>query len=393
MVNEELIACPIFGVIICYCNAQNILLYGNSAYQLDTMYEVAITVTGNSCRTVSDRTLTSDDFIGIDVLIDVVIVPTTQCPQYYMDSLSIIQNFLDSGGSAFYAMENSGFTPCYRYKVDNLINPYLAEPNVADQGISIHGCSLASTLPGYKNRILTTPNMIAGRSVPCNAGTSYGGVISDSILYIYNGGAIGGAVYLDDDVVVRSAKYVLWGDASAFVYQNIAATTPVLENLLDFLLSCNPTTECEGYECGIGFCGGDCPNNCDATEVCDGNTCTCPPGFSRFGGTCLDCPAIFGNCVGCTSSACTRCESNYHLESGRCVADTVFGSYENLSQYNFLEESTYFESDNFDPSTISMIDFLISPSSNNFKKADNKIRYRRLHIGFLMREFWIMYSI
>ena len=139
---------------------------------------------------------------------------------------------------------------------------------------------------------------------------------------------------------------------------------------------CDTTTECDGIKCGTGICGGACPNLCDSTEVCDENTCGCPPGFSRFVGTCLNCPEMFGNCVDCTSTACTRCESNYHLESGQCVADTVFG-YENLSQYNFLEESSYSETDNFDPSTISMIEFLISPSSNNFKKAD----YNDVSIG------------
>ena len=77
-----------------------------------------------------------------------------------------------------------------------------------DQGTSFSGCSLASTLPGEKNRILTTPNMIAGDPIPCYTSTSYGGVNSDSILYTYPAyaGAIGSAVYSDDDVVVRGAN-------------------------------------------------------------------------------------------------------------------------------------------------------------------------------------------
>ena len=44
---------------------------------------------------------------------------------------------------------------------------------------------------------------------------------------------------------------------------------------MDFLLSCDPTTECDEYECGTGVCGGDCMNTCAPNEVYSGNSCVC----------------------------------------------------------------------------------------------------------------------
>ena len=184
----------------------------------------------------------------------------------------------------------------------------------------------------------------------------------------------------------------------------------IFVNFVEFLLTCDVTTECEGYECGTGFCGGDCPNTCTSNEICSGNSCECDvenecndkecgigfcggdcpntcdadescyentcgctlPGFVLFAGNCINCPATFENCIDCTPTACTYCSNNYHLEDGQCVLDTVFG-YDNFSQYNFLIESSLSDSsDSSYPSIIKMPDFFFSPNySNNFKGADN----------------------
>ena len=88
-------------------------------------------------------------------------------------------------------------------------------------------------------------------------------------MYTYTSSAIGGTV------VVRGAKYVVWGDGGVFLFSGTDTTRIIsyFTNLLNFLLSCNPTTECDGYECGTGFCGGDCPNTCSSYEKCDINLC------------------------------------------------------------------------------------------------------------------------
>ena len=144
---------------------------------------------------------------------------------------------------------------------------------------------------------------------------------------------------------------------------------------------CNECSPSECERCGVGYHidSGAC-TECSATFTgcteCSPSICTaCAVGLSRFTGICIDCPATFANCIDCTLTACTYCLDNYHLENGQCVADTVFG-YDDFSQYNFVEESTY--SDSFDltePTTIDMIDFFASPNSNDLKGADNDLSF------------------
>ena len=138
-------------------------------------------------------------------------------------------------------------------------------------------------------------------------------------------------------------------------------------------LECSGPAECITCDEGYFLDGTNCTPCLDNCNKCTSLGCTeCDIGFNLFVGNCIDCPATFANCIDCTSTACTHCSSNYHLENGQCVADTVFG-YDNFSQYNFVEESTY--SDSFDDSSelsiMIMPDFFASPNSNNLKEADN----------------------
>ena len=94
------------------------------------------------------------------------------------------------------------------------------------------------------------------------------------------------------------------------------------------LFSCDTSIECVGFECGIGVCGGTCPNTCKENEKCETNTCTCPPPFIKDLDKCVDCQS-FPFCVACTNSKCTRCETNYHLVEGKCLVNT----FENPSKY------------------------------------------------------------
>ena len=139
------------------------------------------------------------------------------------------------------------------------------------------------------------------------------------------------------------------------------------------------STEC--FACGVGYHidNGAC-TECSTTFAgcieCSPNLCTaCSLGLSQFTGICIDCPGTFANCMDCTLTACTHCSNNYHLENGQCVADTVFG-YDNFSQYNFVDESTYSVSfGTTEPSTLDIIDFFASPNGDDLKGADNDLSF------------------
>ena len=78
---------------------------------------------------------------------------------------------------------------------------------------------------------------------------------------------------------------------------------------------CDTTIECDGFECGTGICGGDCPNTCDATEVCEGNTCVCDVAIECDGFECGT-----GVCGGdCTNS----CASFEICDVNACICDVA----------------------------------------------------------------------
>lgn len=128
---------------------------------------------------------------------------------------------------------------------------------------------------------------------------------------------------------------------------------------------CDISNECNGLECGIGCNGGNCPNTCKENEICNinENTCACNPPFIKFNDKCLNCQ-VFGKCVDCTESECIRCETNdYHIKSGMCERETL----ENIAGSISSEDNLQTFSDTTDPSPSS-----VSSSGNN---ADLKRTY------------------
>ena len=339
-----------------------------------------LTQVGYPYKLIANVPLTSNDFIGIDLLIDTTISMDDTCSNNFENSLPTIQNYLDSGGSAFWLFCHTCITNCNQYKLVNLVNPYINLPDVTSENTpwaDVDGF-ITQNLPSYKSTILTTPNDIFGREIIVDAPIApFEGVDAGSILVETFASELSlAAVYAGDDVVVCGGRYVIWGDFLSFLFQNL----DIFENIIEFLLLdvvdeciCDVENECNGFECGIGCNGGECPNTCPSDVICYENKCGCTDGFVEFAGDCIDCPATFENCIDCTLTACTYCSNNYHLENGECVLDTVFG-YDNLSQYNFEEESSYSDSpDSSEPSIIPMIDFFASPDSNNFKGIDNDL--------------------
>ena len=83
---------------ICCCNAQNILVYcaGNQLYADYVAFELSIA--GYPYKMIVNVPLTDDDFIGIDVFFETTIIHLPNpCPTIFVDSLNVIQNYLNSG--------------------------------------------------------------------------------------------------------------------------------------------------------------------------------------------------------------------------------------------------------------------------------------------------------
>lgn len=193
---------------------------------------------------------------------------------------------LNSGGYALWTF-HSGDQSCADYKIDNLVEPYINLPDIsAILGDYNSFCTISNDLPRYKSSILTIPNNIIGREIAVSEVIAFDGLDDGSVLssltILTGGGSLNvGAVYSDIDVVVPGGRYILWGAVFTdfnFEYNDVFA------NFLEFLLSeCDVSSECDGYECGTGDCGGTCLNTCAPGDVCSGNVCV----------------------EGCTGSACS----------------------------------------------------------------------------------------
>ena len=289
------------------CHAQNFLLFGNAnGYTTVPSLAAGLDALGYSYTVITDTALTSSNFDGIDVLIDATVNTGSSCGSYYTLSIPAIQEFLDNGGASFFMVENGGFYNCNQQKIENVINPYITSPITSSSSSYAYGnCLMASVLPDDKFCVLDTPNDIAGRSVVCMLSNSFDGSIdSDSVLAFANTVGVA-AVYGGSDVVVPNGRYIVWSDIN---HDLDGADLVIFENMMDYLISgcCDTTTECDGIECGTGVCGGDCPNLCDSTEVCDVNICVCDTTIECDG---LECGT--GVCGGdCTCSESEVCIAN-----------------------------------------------------------------------------------
>ena len=336
---------------ISFCNAQNILLYiGDPVFAyFSTFYTIPLTQLGYSYKLIVNAPLTSDDFVGIDLFFDITITDSlTGCPDSFENSLPAIQNFLESGGSAYWTFENSNFRPCDQYKMVNLVNPYINLPNIAlGANIDVNGVvNFTSSLPSYKTGILTTPNDIARREEIFygTGGVAFAGVDTGSIFAVI-GSQTYGVVYGGDDLVY-GGRYFLLGD----IRQDFVFNLDIFENIVVYLLCdaenecnglecgtgvcgdycpntcgatevcventcCDTTIECDGFECGTGICGGDCTNTCDATEVCEGNTCVCD--------TTIECDGLECGTGVCGGDCPNSCASFEICDVNACICDVA----------------------------------------------------------------------
>ena len=172
---------------------------------------------------------------------------------------------------------------------------------------------MASVLPDDKFCVLDTPNDIAGRSYSCNFLDNFEGSIdSDSVLAFDNTAEVA-AIYGGSDVVVPNGRYIVWSDVS---HDFSSTDLVVFENMVEYLMSgcCDTTTECDGIECGSGVCGGDCPNLCDATEVCVGNTCC---------DTTTECDGLECGTGVCGGACTSTCDATEVCDGNTCVCDTT----------------------------------------------------------------------
>lgn len=182
-----LITCILICSIAICISAQNILVYSGDLSFLAEDITSALTLAGYSYKQIADVPLTTEDFIGIDLLFDVTMtISSNECTSNLRDSLPAIQNYLNSGGAVFWQFDNLRIDSCSQIKFENLINPYLNVPDIADSSSDISAPGyITNTLPSYKSSILATPTNIVGRRIDTLAGTSFDGVDENSCFTNY----------------------------------------------------------------------------------------------------------------------------------------------------------------------------------------------------------------
>lgn len=144
----------LFLALFSGCFAQNFLLFGNDDFYPEYTIEPfknALDTLGYSYREVYNTVLDPSDFDGVDVFLDLA-VTYGACDAYYTPSIPAIQEFLLSGGAAFYLVENGGCCyTCSDEKVKALLNPYILNPiSVSTSAYGGSDCVMATVLPEEK---------------------------------------------------------------------------------------------------------------------------------------------------------------------------------------------------------------------------------------------------
>ena len=266
-------------------------------------------------KNVITDTLTNADFVGIALFIDYVI-STSTCPPNWSSSNSAIQNYMTSKKIVWVQFENTAFHTCNTQKL-SLYNNYLTIPVASSDTLTAFNSPyrVANTLSSDVSCILTTPNNIAGVSLITSAYNHLQNVPSLAAFALDSVNDVFGCVF--GNSYTSSAGYRL------FYYTDVnngfdSSEMNVFSNILRYLLNgcgCNPATECNGYQCGTGACGGNC-GTCAATHYCDvSHTCVCNTAIECNGYQCGT-GACGGNCGTCAAT-------DYCDASHTCVCNTA----------------------------------------------------------------------
>ena len=295
---------------------QNILVYENTADQ--TLSTTAFTNLGYTVvkRDTQVVSLTDSDFVGVDLFIDYVVQGSGSCPPNWASSITAIQNYMNAKRIVWAQLEHGGFHQCNTEKL-SLYNRYLniviASSNV---NVNLTPYKVATTLNPDVSCILTVPNNIADSLIDTNYYNTLANTVPVDAGFSYDSGNNRiSAVF--GDTYVSTPGYRL------FYYTDInnafdSTENNIFANILNYLLngcSCNPATQCNGFDCGVGLCGGDC-GTCPPSDYCDAShTCVCNTAIECNGYECGT-GVCGGNCGTCPPS-------DYCDSSQTCVCNTA----------------------------------------------------------------------
>ena len=295
--------------------SQNILVYESPSFP--TILTSTFTNLGYNVvrKDVDTQTLTNADFVGIALFIDYVI-QSGSCAPNWSASLSAIQNYMTSKKIVWVQFEHDGFHTCNAEKL-SFYNNYLTVPVASSATISQSNSPyrVASTLSADVACILTTPNNIAGISINTAA--------YNHLQNVPNPAAFALDSLNDAFSAVFGNSYTSAAGYRLFYYTDVdnsfdSTDNNIFANILRFLLNgcaCNPATECIGYQCGTGACGGNC-GTCSATDYCDAShNCVCNTAIECNGYQCGT-GACGGNCGTCSAT-------DYCNTSHNCVCNTA----------------------------------------------------------------------
>ena len=305
----------IFVFIVGTSYSQTILVYEDPTYP--SLLTSTFTTLGYSVvrKNVVTDTLTNADFVGIALFIDYV-VETSTCPPNWSSSIPAIQTYMNSKKIVWVQFEHNGFHTCNAQKL-SLYNSYLTVSVASSDTLSQNNPPylVANTVTSDVSCILTTPNSIAGVSIATAAYNHLQNVPSLAAFALDGVNDVISAVFGNTYTVSAGYRLFFYTD----VNNNFdSSDINVFSNILRFLLNgcgCNPATECNGYQCGTGVCGGNC-GTCAATHYCDAShTCVCNTAIECNGYQCGT-GACGGNCGTCAAT-------HYCDASHTCVCNTA----------------------------------------------------------------------
>ena len=244
-------------VQISLCVTPNILLFcSNLNPSVCDNFETAFTALGFSFTTIENTQLTTSDFDGINVFFDATFSSDSDCGTTWDGTTQgAINTYMSSGGATYFVYEGSSYNGCNQEKLD-LMNPYITDPTIQVGNDIIGGETLmATSLKDTSNCVLSVPNDVSGKEVVLSYANDFSDSIdADSSLVIDDGSTVAG-IWSGSDTNVANLRIIGWSDINHSFH---IVDTDVLENMVTFLANGCCEYECDGLECGTGFCEGDC---------------------------------------------------------------------------------------------------------------------------------------
>lgn len=174
--------------------------------------------------------LTDADFVGVDTAWH---VGSSDANFLAGTTLPALQNFLNAGGGLHLTGENASFAGALNtVLLDNLVNPFITDPDVVAGGDVFGSVTVTAALPADIEEILNMPNLIAGSGLGAIASGELLGVDAGNSFAANGSGQVIGAIYGPNDMTVPDSRLSIITDVNWLLS---SGNSDVIDNLQLFL--------------------------------------------------------------------------------------------------------------------------------------------------------------